>query len=138
MTPYLQTQAAVYRHLLERNTNDETFTFSLRQSFRKAPTSTEGLFIGTEKSRYFAFTRWNIPVSYPGSSADLLDYIIELNRDGSYRLAFQLFTTKKAETDQNRWSLELAESLLEQHWPLPVRWVEDKPDNQIRQLVYTG
>ena len=137
MTPYLQTQAAVYRHLLERNTTDKTFTFSLRQSFRKAPTSTEGLFIGTEKSRYFAFTLWNIPVSYPGSSADLLDYIIELNRDGSYRLAFQLFTTKKAETDQNRWSLELAESLLEQHWPPPVRWVEDKPDNQIRQLVYT-
>ena len=136
MTPYLQTQVAVYRYLLARNAQDENFNFSLRQSFRKSPTSTEGVFIGTEKSSYFGFTLWNVPVSYPGSSGDLLDYFIELNRDGSFRLFLQFFITKKVDTDQNRWSLAFADSLLAQQWSPQVRWDEDKPDNKMRKLIY--
>ncbi len=138
MTSYLQTQVAVYQHLLARHEADPTFTFSLRQSFQKEPTTAQGLFIGTEKSRYFAFTLWNIPISFPGSAMDLFDYLIEVNRDGSYKLSLYFFTTKTPVEDypkvneQNMWSLEFAETLKEQQWPKTVRWVEDKPDIRIR------
>ena len=50
---------------------DENFTFSSRQKGDKG--AELDYFIGTEKSNYFGTTFWTIPVSFPGSSGDLID-----------------------------------------------------------------
>ena len=60
---YQEYEKQVFDWLYTKFKNDNTFTFSLRQKASKG--SELDYFIGTEKSKYFGTTFWNIPVGYP-------------------------------------------------------------------------
>jgi 5-methylcytosine-specific restriction protein B len=66
-------------------------------------------FIGTEKSNYSAFTLWNIPVSYPGSSGELLSFILRVYNKRFY-VKFEFNTSKQ---DKNEGNLLLGNLLKE-------------------------
>ena len=143
MSIYLAAQVEVYRHLLARHAQDPTFRFSLRRAFSVAPTSAQGLFIGTAKSRYFAFTLWHIPVGFPGSAMELISYIIRVEADGSFRLKVEVLLPREAPaTDVPGWhvntlpSRDLVWELQRQSWPATVNWFAAPSTNKMLQLTY--
>ena len=143
MSIYLATQVEVYRHLLARHAQDPTFRFSLRRAFNVAPTSAQGLFIGTAKSRYFAFTLWHIPVGFPGSAMEFISYIIRVEADGSFRLKAEVLLPRDAPaTDALGWhsntlpSRDLVWELQRQSWPAIVNWFAAPSTNKMLQLTY--
>ena len=144
MSTYLETQVAVYRHLLARHVAAPEFRFSLRQLFSRKPGSSQGLFIGTEQSRYFAFTLWQIPIGFPGSAMDLIDYIIRLNPDGTYALRVEFLVIKDEGAPGARLhsntlaSRDLIWELQRQTWPAPVEWVAAPAHNRMLQLTFTS
>ena len=60
MLTYQQYEKAVFDWLMDKHKKDPGFTFSTRLKANKG--SELDYFIGTEKSGYFGFTFWNIPV----------------------------------------------------------------------------
>jgi hypothetical protein len=105
---YKQYEKHVYDWLMSKHQKDNNFTFSLR---RKASKGAEiDYFIGTEKSKYFGTTFWNIPVGYPGSSADCIDVFFEYKR-GGYGYKIEFSQTKSPNNAQNKSALKLVKSL---------------------------
>ncbi|TGD80815.1 AAA family ATPase [Hymenobacter wooponensis] len=147
MSNYLSTQVAVYRHLLTRHTAEPDFRFSLRQKFSKESSPSQGLFIGTNKSlnnQYFAFTLWYIPIGFPGSAMDLLDYIVRVNPDGTFGLRVELLLAKERPADPQAQfhentlpSVGLFDALQVVQWPQRVHWVAAPLTNRMLQLTYT-
>ena len=87
MIPYQEYEKAVYDWLLNKRELDPNFTFSTRIKGSKG--SELDYFIGTEKSGYFGFTLWNIPVSFPGSAGDVIDIFCGYTQHGiSYYIQF--------------------------------------------------
>ena len=80
MITYKDYEKKVYDWLMAKHNIDENFTFSLRQKGSKG--AELDYFIGTEKSNYFGTTFWTIPVSFPGSSGDLIDVFFEQKESG--------------------------------------------------------
>lgn len=143
MSIYLAAQVAVYQHLLARHAQDDTFRFSMRQAFGKAPSSEQGLFIGTEKSGYFAFTLWYVPLGFPGLAMDLISYIIRLQPNGQFRLRAELLLPRQdPPADATGWhpntalSRDLVWELQRQAWPAPVQWGAAPASNKMLQLTY--
>jgi 5-methylcytosine-specific restriction protein B len=143
MSIYLAAQVEVYRHLLARHAQDPTFRFSLRRAFSATPTSVQGLFIGTAKSRYFAFTLWHIPIGFPGSAMELISYIIRVEADGSFRLKVEVLLPREAPAaDASGWhvntlpSRDLVWELQRQSWPATVNWFAAPSTNKMLQLTY--
>jgi len=139
---YLATQVAVYRHLLTRHTQDPTFRFSLRRSFSKEPNADQGLFTGTAKSRYFAFTLWHVPLSFPGGAMELISYIVRVEADGRFRLKAEVLLPRDAPADpadrheNTLLSRDLVWELQRQPWPAPVNWYAAPATNKMVQLTY--
>jgi 5-methylcytosine-specific restriction protein B len=141
---YLTAQLAVYRHLLTRHAQDLGFRFSLRRSFSKQPTAEQGLFTGTAKSRYFAFTLWHVPQSYPGAAQELISYFIKLTPEATFRVSVQVLvpsesaaSAKSGDAHANTVaSRDLVWELQRQPWPTGVAWVAAPPENKMLELTY--
>lgn len=138
---YLAAQVAVYRHLLTRHVQDPTFRFSLRRKSFALPG--RGLFTGTAKSRYFSFTLWHVPLSYPGAAQELISYFVHLKPDASFRLSAQVLVPREplAATD-GKWatnttnSRALVQELQRQVWPSGISWTTAPPENKMLDLTY--
>lgn len=102
---YHELQIKAYNWLTHLHNINPQFTFSVRQKASKG--AEQNYFIGTEKSRYFSTTFWNIPVSYPGSSTDLINLVFALKKNNKLSLYIQFFQTKEPNSDQNKYALEL-------------------------------
>lgn len=105
---YKKLQKEVYNWLIEKHKKDENFTFSVRQKANKG--AELNYFIGTEKSKYFSTTFWYIPVSYPGSSSDLINLVFDLRKD-KIEFYIQFNQTKNPQDNQNKYSLILVQNI---------------------------
>ena len=105
---YREYEKTVFEWLLKKHNSENSFTFSTRQVASKGAET--NYFIGTEKSGYFGFTLWSIPVAFPGSSSDLINIMFYRNED-KYIFSIQFNQTKKPYNSQNRWALELIRNI---------------------------
>ncbi len=108
MIEYYALQEAVYNYLSGRRKKDSSFRFSLRKSFTEA--TINNYFIGTEKSKYFGFSLWYIPASYPGASIDPLVYIFNVD-DGIAYLKLQLLQTNSPRNEENEVALKMVKEI---------------------------
>lgn len=104
MLTYQQYEKAVFDWLMAKREIDKNFTFSTR--VRSSAGAERDYFIGTEKSNYFGFTLWDISVSYPGSSMDLIDFFFE-DVDKSFKFIIECRQTNNPEGKQNESALNL-------------------------------
>lgn len=110
MSFYKELQIQVFEWLKSKHINDPTFNFSLRQKANKG--AELNYFIGTEKSKYFSTTFWFVPVSYPGSSGDLINLVFDLRSKKSLiEFSIQFNQTRDPDDAQNRYALEFIQSL---------------------------
>ncbi|TGN24342.1 McrB family protein [Empedobacter tilapiae] len=107
---YKELQEEVYNWLKEKNKKDKNFTFSVRQKANKG--AELNYFIGTEKSNYFSTTFWFIPVSYPGSSSDLINLVFDLKKE-KIEFYIQFNQTKNPSDNQNKCDLILVQKVKE-------------------------
>ncbi len=124
---YLETQLAVYRHLLARHEQDPAFRFKVRQQDFLG----NGLFIGKEfpagnVKPYFSFTCWQIT---SGSQGDVLAYVIETTKTGGFPLTvcLDLHPLPKG-NEQDARNRDLTEAVRAQ---IPGAWKRDAPYGQL-------
>lgn len=110
MITYKDYEKKVYEWLIAKHKIDGNFTFSLRQKASKG--AELNYFIGTEKSNYFGTTFWTIPVSFPGSSSDLIDVFFEQKESG-FVFFFEFNQTNTPIEKQNISALNLIKNLKE-------------------------
>ena len=108
MLTYQQYEKAVFDWLMAKHKADRNFAFSTRLKANKG--SELDYFIGTEKSGYFGFTLWDIPVSYPGSSADLIDFFFE-QKEAGFKYFIEFGQTLNPEGKQNESALKLIQRI---------------------------
>ncbi|HAO07348.1 MAG TPA: restriction endonuclease [Chryseobacterium sp.] len=106
---YQELQTQVFNWLKEKHNRDNNFTFSVRQKANKG--AELNYFIGTEKSKYFSTTFWYVPVAYPGSSSDLMNLVFTVTKHKKIEFHFQFNQTKSPHDNQNKYALELIESI---------------------------
>lgn len=106
---YQELQTQVFNWLKDKNNEDNQFTFSVRQKANKG--AELNYFIGTEKSKYFSTTFWYVPVAYPGSSSDLMNLVFTVTKHNKIEFHFQFNQTKSPHDNQNKYALELIESI---------------------------
>lgn len=106
---YQELQSQVFDWLKNKYNQDNQFTFSVRQKANKG--AELNYFIGTEKSKYFSTTFWYVPVAYPGSSSDLMNLVFTVTKHSKIEFHFQFNQTKSPHDNQNRYALELIESI---------------------------
>lgn len=110
MSFYKDLQIQVYEWLKSKHQKDSSFNFSVRQKANKG--AELNYFIGTEKSKYFSTTFWFVPVSYPGSSGDLINLVFDLRSKKSLiEFSIQFNQTRDPDDAQNRYALEFIQSL---------------------------
>ena len=107
---YHQFQEEVFNYLLAKNQRNPDFTFTVRQKASKGAET--NYFIGTEKSKYFGFTCWDIPVYFPGSSADLTNFIFWKGTN-TYHFKFQYLMAKTAIGTQSEGDLYFGRLFIE-------------------------
>jgi len=105
MNKYKEFELAIFNWLKSKNDVDQDFTFSVRQKANKG--AELNYFIGTENSKYFSTTFWNIPVAYPGSSSDLINLVFGFDKNNNYVYDIQFNQTKNPESEQNELALQL-------------------------------
>lgn len=105
---YHEYEKAVFEWLSKKRNESSVFNFSVRQNATSG--SKLDYFIGTEKSNYFGTTFWIIPVGYPGSSSDLINFIFMMKND-MYSFKIEFKQTKKPHNNQNKYALELIRNL---------------------------
>jgi 5-methylcytosine-specific restriction protein B len=105
MNKYKEFELAIFNWLKSKNYADQDFTFSVRQKANKG--AELNYFIGTENSKYFSTTFWNIPVAYPGSSSDLINLVFGFDKSNNYVYDIQFNQTKNPESEQNELALQL-------------------------------
>lgn len=108
MLDYHQLSMVVFEHLNAKHKANSDFRFSVRKNPSKG--SETNYFIGTTTSKYFAFTLWDVPVSFPGSSMDLIDFLVKKNK-GKWQVFLQVSHTRTPHDDQNRIALEFCQKL---------------------------
>jgi hypothetical protein len=108
---YTEFENLVFDWLNGKHKIDSKFTFSVRQKGSKGAES--DYFIGTKKSGYFGTTFWNIPVSFPGSSSDLINLMFDFSEDKP-RYYWQFTQPKKVEGKQNQLALQLIQNIAPQ------------------------
>lgn len=96
--PYHEYETQIFNRLQSYRETHPQFTFSVRQNGSKG--SERDYFIGTYKSRYFGFTCWEIPISFPGSSSDCVDFFFNYGSDGRPGFYMEASAPKKAGNDQ--------------------------------------
>jgi hypothetical protein len=107
---YYEFQKGVFDYLWNKHQRDKTFTFSVRQKASKG--AEKNYFIGTEKSKYFGFTCWYIPVSYPGSSEDLTNFMFK-QEGQEIEFWFQYIMSRAATDVQSEGDKRFGKILLE-------------------------
>lgn len=124
---YQEFEAKVYRALSDQRITNPNFTFSVRINGSKG--SELDYFIGTQKSSYFGFTSWFIPIYYPGSSSDLVDYIFRIDKN-SISFHFEAASPKNAVDEQLKGCLDFVQNLrdiaMEANLPVPALKEEKK------------
>lgn len=115
---YQEAEKAVFDRLYKWHEEDSDFTFSVRQKGSKG--SRRDYFIGTEKSNYFGFTLWSIPSYYPGSSTDLINYILQCT-DGQWYFYLQFMQTNTPVDYQNEIGLKLLKRIHEKSQVLKTK-----------------
>lgn len=106
---YQELQKQVFDWFKNKYNKDHSFTFSLRQKANKG--AELNYFIGTEKSKYFSTTFWYIPAAYPGSSSDLINLVFKITKTKKIEFHFQFNQTKNPHDNQNKYGLELIQSI---------------------------
>ena len=81
MLTYQQYEKAVFDWLMAKREKEPDFTFSTRIRMMKGAES--DYFIGNADNNYFGFTLWRIPVQYPGSTSDLIDFRVSFRKFSS-------------------------------------------------------
>jgi type I site-specific restriction endonuclease len=112
---------------------DKDFTFSTR--VRSSAGAERDYFIGTEKSNYFGFTLWDISVSYPGSSMDLIDFFFE-DVDKSFKFVIECRQTNNPEGKQNESALKLIRLIREQIGNIGTVIFKSKENGKDFNLLY--
>lgn len=126
MIDYQTYEKALFDWLMQRHEENPEFTFSTRIKGSKG--SELDYFIGTEKSGYFGFTLWNIPVSFPGSAGDVIDIFCGYTPHGiSYYIQF--VQTESPKDLQNELVLKFLKSLKPRIDELGTYKYESKPGN---------
>ncbi len=108
MITYKEYAKQIFDWLLSKHEEQPSFTFSVRQKANKG--AELNYFIGTEKSKYFSTTFWNIPINYPGSSSDLISLIFEFDGTTNFFYTIQFSQTRNPESKQNEWALQLLQN----------------------------
>lgn len=108
MLSYKEYEKVLFDWLIAKHDQDPNFTFTVRQSAGKG--SEVDYFIGTAKSNYFATSFWTLPVSFPGSSGDCINLILQLSKIG-YSYYFEFNQTQTPEDAQNKSALNLIRAL---------------------------
>lgn len=121
-------EKAVYEWLLAKHEADHTFCFSTR--LRASKGSEHKYFIGTRRSAYFGTTFWWIPVSFPGSSSDLINLIFRFN-NGTYQCYMQFGQTRAPHDEQNREALLFIKNLKEVFKKNGINFWENGPNNKM-------
>lgn len=98
MLTYHEYEKTVYDWLMTKREQNPNFTFSLRKKVGKG--QEKDIFIGTEKSKYFATTFWSLRIDYPGSSGEAIGIIFKLGKIG-YSYFIELNQTNKPHNEQN-------------------------------------
>ncbi|MCB0644803.1 MAG: hypothetical protein KDC44_24325, partial [Phaeodactylibacter sp.] len=106
---YHELEEAVFQYLMDRHKKDKKFTFSVRKKRNRG--AERDYFIGKESAGYFGFTLWNTPISYPGSSTDLMDFLVLWQKDDTWKIQFNLNTTRSPQDFNNERALELGTAL---------------------------
>jgi|JI10StandDraft_1071094.scaffolds.fasta_scaffold29750_5 5-methylcytosine-specific restriction protein B len=132
---YQEYEKQVFDWLYTKFKNDNTFTFSLRQKASKG--SELDYFIGTEKSKYFGTTFWNIPVGYPGSATDLINLIIG-GKENHFFYYIQFVQTRSPHNDQNLYALQLIQNLKPIIKSKFSQFFENKPKNKIEYFGFNS
>ncbi len=128
MIDYQTYEKALFDWLMQRHEENPEFTFSTRIKGSKG--SELDYFIGTEKSGYFGFTLWNIPVSFPGSAGDVIDIFCGYTPHGiSYYIQF--VQTESPKDLQNELVLKFLKTLKPRIDELGTYKYESKPGNSM-------
>lgn len=131
---YYEYQKKVFDWLMTKHNADENFCFSTRLKSNKG--AEKNYFIGTERSNYFGTTFWLMPISYPGSSGDLIDLMFTEKPNG-YTAYLQFMQTKDPHDKQNKLALQFIQELkpkLKKSFP---RLEENNPENKIEYFAMT-
>lgn len=102
MKPFKDFEKAIFEWLLQLNKQDPSFCFSTRR--KASPGAERNYFIGTEKSGYFMTTFWEIPISFPGNTGDLIDIHFSQSEYG-FKSLILFRQTKNPADEQNRMAL---------------------------------
>jgi 5-methylcytosine-specific restriction endonuclease McrBC GTP-binding regulatory subunit McrB len=129
---YYDYQKAVFDHLWSRYKKENSFRFSVRRKAMKG--AEKNYFIGTEASRYFGLTFWDTPVYYPGSAADLTDFMFRGN-DNDFNVKFQFGTSKGATGEQNEADLEFGYELLTNLTNAGINVIRNSDENKMLYYV---
>lgn len=105
---YQEYEKQVYEWLTQKQLQILNFYFSTRQKASKG--SERDFFIGTKKSGYFGTTFWWVPVSFPGSSSDLINVIFHTRGD-NYFAYIQFVQTRDPYDKQNELALAFIKGL---------------------------
>lgn len=126
---YLRLQCLVFDHLYKRHLEDSSFTFSVRKKF--SASTQHNYFIGTEKSKYFAFTHWSLPCYYEGAAIDAAVFIIDKISEEHFQLWFQFNTKRKPVDEPNRITLALAEPIYQEAKSKGLKVYRNEPANKM-------
>lgn len=110
MNQYHSSEKQFFDWLMAKHDADNRFTFSVRKIASKD--AENDYFIGKESSKYFGTTFWSIKTGYPGSSTDLIDFVIKPN-DNGYCYYIHFIQTRSPEDKQNELALALILSIKE-------------------------
>lgn len=131
MISYKDYEKQVYDWLMTKHNADENFTFSLRQKGSKGVET--DYFIGTENSKYFSMTFWNMPVGFPGSSGDCIGLLFYYTKTG-YNYFIDFNQTASPEGKQNISVLHLLQSLKKDLSAFPGLQKETTEKNKMYNL----
>lgn len=131
MMTYREYEKEVFDWMMRKHEDDPSFTFSVRQVASKG--ARRDYFIGTKKSNYFQTTFWDIHVSYPGASGDLINLVFKYT-DTGYKFRFEFSQTKDPRNEQNRAALALIQATKEDIKQLDEENFYASPDTN--KMVY--
>ena len=95
---------------LSKDIDESGLYFSLRKN--GSVNARRDLFIGTEKSGYFNFSMWHIPIWFAGSSGNFIDFIIYKMNDNQWSFKFRSAIPRNVSGDQNKLSLNFLNQLV--------------------------
>jgi len=107
---YHQKEQAVYDYLTNQLEKSQLY-FSLRRN--GSPAARRDLFIGTEKSNYFKFSLWAIPIGFPGSAGNFIDFVVHESNDNNWTFKLESFIPKNVTGTQNINSLAFSRKLIQ-------------------------